>query len=102
VEIGIKEAKNNLSNLDGDRLFAPQFFRKAQRRLRRAQRVLARREMRSNRRRKAKLALSKLHASIANHRKDFIHQFTTKLVRKYEGICIEDLNIKGLAKNQAG
>ena len=82
---------------DGEGLAAPQFFRKSQRKLRRAQRVLARREMRSNRRRKAKLVVSKLHATIADHRKDFIHQFTTKLVRKYEGICIEDL---GLAKTK--
>jgi len=86
----------------GDRLPAPKFFHKAQRKMRRAQRVLARREMRSNRRRKAKLVVSKLHASSADHRKDFIHQFTTKLVRKHAGICIEDLNVKGLAKTKLG
>jgi putative transposase len=97
VDLGLKDFAV-VSN--GDRLPAPQFFRKAQRRLRRAQRVLARREMRSNRRRKAKLVVSKLHASIADHRKDFVHKFTTKLVREHEGICIEDLNIKGLAKTK--
>jgi putative transposase len=100
VDLGLKGLKDFAVVNNGDRLPASQFFRKSQRRLRRAQRVLARREMRSNRRRKAKLAVSKLHATTADHRKDFIHQFTTKLVRKYEGICIEDLSIKGLAKTK--
>jgi putative transposase len=45
------------------------------------------------------LRLSRLHARIANIRKDAAHQLTTDLTRRFETIVIEDLNVSGMAKN---
>jgi putative transposase len=87
---------------DGRRIPAPKFFRRQEHKLRRAQRVLSRRQTRSNRRAKAKLAVARIHARTANLRKDFLHKLTTELIRKQEGICIEDLSIKALAKTKLG
>jgi putative transposase len=84
----------------GERKPAPQFFRRAQRKLRRAQRVVARRQMQSNRRLKAKRAVARIHAKTANQRNDFLHKITTDLVREHEGVCIEDLNVATLAKTK--
>jgi len=43
--------------------------------------------------------LQKLHFRVANVRKDYIHKFTTKIVRRYDIICIESLRVKNLLKN---
>ena len=44
--------------------------------------------------------MARIHARTANLRKDFVHKFTTTLVRNYDAICIEDLNVKGLARTK--
>jgi putative transposase len=85
---------------DGERVAIPQFFRKTGRKLRKAQRVFSRREKGSRRRLRAKRNMSLVHRKVANQRKDFAHKFTTGLVAKYDGICIEDLNVAVLAKTK--
>jgi putative transposase len=52
------------------------------------------------RRKKAKLKVARLHNNIANQRRDFIQQTTTKLVNEYDFIAIEDLNVSGMVKNR--
>ena len=49
--------------------------------------------------RKAKLKLARFHECVASIRRDFLHKLSTNLVRNYDIICIENLNIKGLMKN---
>jgi putative transposase len=97
VDLGLKDFAV-LS--DSERVPVPQFFRKAERKLRKAQRVFSRREKGSKRRLRAKRNVSLVHRKVANQRKDFVHKFTTGLVEKYDGICIEDLCVKGLAKTK--
>lgn len=97
IDLGLKDFAV-LSN--GERIVAPKFFRKAEGKLRRAQRVLSRRKKDSARRARAKHKVTLVHRKTANQRKDFLHKLTTDLVVKYEGICIEDLNIKGLVRTK--
>lgn len=54
----------------------------------------------SNNALKAKTKLSKLHATIANIRKDALHKLTTDLVRRFALIGIKDLNVKGMMQNR--
>jgi putative transposase len=83
---------------DGVLIENPRYDRKAQAKLRRAQRRVARRQnQQSKRRRKAILLLQKAHAHVANQRKDFQHQESYKLVRDFGTIVVEGLNIKGLS-----
>lgn len=49
---------------------------------------------------KAKNKLAREHAKIANIRKDSLHKITTYLIQKYDIICIEDLNVKGMMQNK--
>ena len=49
--------------------------------------------------RKAKLKLARFHEHIANIRKDFLHKLSTNIVKTYDIICLENLNISGLMKN---
>ena len=69
-------------------------------RLQRLSRSLSRKVKGSVNRTKAKAKLAKLHARIANIRKDTLHQLTTDLTRRFSLIGIEDLNVSGMVKNR--
>jgi len=79
---------------------SPKFFRKGQRKLRKAQRVLSRRKPGSKRKAKAKVVVARVHQRIANQKGDFLHKLTTELVINHDGLCIEDLSLKGLARTK--
>jgi putative transposase len=85
---------------DNSRVSSPKFFRRQERKLRRAQRALSRRQKASKRRLRAKRKVAGIHRRIACKRNDFLHKITTDLVRTYDGICIEDLSVKGLARTK--
>lgn len=68
-------------------------------RLKRRQRRLSRKVKGSNRRTKAKLSLAKLHKRIADQRRAVLHELSDYLTRNYKVVCIENLNVKGMAKN---
>ena len=69
-------------------------------RLQRFSRSLSRKVKGSANRAKAKVKLAKLHARIANIRKDTLHQLTTDLTRRFSLIGIENLNVSGMVKNR--
>ena len=78
----------------------PRFYRKGLAKLRRAQRALSRKQKGSKNYEKARRRLAKIYAKVRNQRQDWLHKLTTGLVRKYDGLCIEDLNLKGMAKTK--
>ncbi|QUW04022.1 transposase [Chloracidobacterium validum] len=69
-------------------------------RLQRLSRSLSRKQKGSANRKKAKAKLARLHARIAAIRFDALHQLTTNLTRRFHTIGIEDLNVRGMAKNR--
>jgi putative transposase len=85
---------------DGSEIANPRHFRKSQESLARAQRVLARKTRGSNSRRKAKRAVARVHARVANQRRDFHYKTARALVQRYDLIAHEDLNIAGLAQSR--
>ncbi len=82
---------------DGSTIDNPRCYKKAQAKLRRAQRHVARCKRGGRNRRKAVILLQKAHAHIRNQRADFHHKTARTLVNTYGVIAVEDLNIKGLA-----
>jgi putative transposase len=54
----------------------------------------------SRNRAKAKLKLARLHARVANIRRDSLHQLSTNITRRFHTIGIEDLNVKGMLANR--
>lgn len=97
VDVGLKDFYV-LSN--GEYVEAPKFYKKAQKKLRQAQRRLSRRQLGSKRRAKAKRQVARIHNKVANQRKDFLHKQSIDLIRRFEGICIENLNISGLVRTK--
>ena len=71
--------------------------RRAERGLRKANRALDRKAPGSRGRRKARSALARCHAKAARARLDYLHQASTRLVRGYDVLVLEKLNVKGLA-----
>lgn len=74
----------------------PRFFRKAQCKLSYLSKDLRRKQKGSNNRRKALDKIAVHHYKTSNKRKDFIHKFTTNLVKTHDEIVIEDLNLHGM------
>ena len=62
------------------------------------QRRLARKQKGSNNREKARVKLARFEKYIADSRKDYIEKETLRLVRTYDVIGIEDLNVQGMMK----
>ncbi|NES69662.1 MAG: IS200/IS605 family element transposase accessory protein TnpB, partial [Okeania sp. SIO2D1] len=56
-------------------------------------------EIGSNNWKKAQNKIARLHQHIARQREDFHYKTAHKLVKEYDLIAVEELNIKGLAKN---
>ncbi len=81
---------------DDERIAAPKFLRKAERTLKSAQRRVSRRKKGSNRRKKAIKKLGIQHKKVADTRKDFHFKTANNLLKKYDVVVVEKLNIKGL------
>jgi putative transposase len=95
IDLGLKAF---LVTSEGESIEPPQFFKKAQKKLRVVQRTFTRKKKGSNRRKKAVKQVQKLYFHIANQRKDFNFKLAHKLVNQYGFIAHEDLNIKGLSR----
>nr|WP_293065901.1 RNA-guided endonuclease TnpB family protein [Okeania sp. SIO2B3] len=96
IDVGLKEF---LTTNTGETVSVPNFYRKAQSNLARKQSKAARKEIGSNNWQKAQNKIARLHQHIARQREDFHYKTAHKLVKEYDLIAVEDLNIKGLARN---
>ena len=88
-----------IATSNGDKVANPKKFKKHHRRLRLAQKRLARKEKGSKNWEKARRRVAKIHLKISDSRKDFIHKLTTQLVRENQTIAVETLAVKNMVKN---
>jgi putative transposase len=85
---------------DGSQIENPRYYRQAEKRLRRWQRVVSRRKKGSRRRWKAVQQVQRCHERVRNLRKNFLHHASKRLVNEYDLIAVENLNVKGLARTR--
>ncbi|HEY7339686.1 MAG TPA: transposase [Ktedonobacterales bacterium] len=98
--IGIDLGIESFATLaDGTMIHNPRCYRRAERRLKTAQRTVARRKKGGNRRRKAVKLLAKAHLAVKRQRADFQHKTALQLVRDYDVIYHEDLQTANMLKN---
>jgi putative transposase len=83
----------------GEKIANPRWLRSREKALRRSQRRLSRKQRGSKDREKAKRRLAKQHARVADARRDFHHQLSTKLIRDSQAVYVEDLNVEGLGRS---
>jgi putative transposase len=84
---------------DGSKFDNPKYFVKRQRNLKKKQQKLSRKKKNSQNRKKARLAVAKVHSKIARCREDFRHKLSRKIVNENQVIAVENLNIKGMLRN---
>lgn len=97
IDVGLEKF---LTTADGQSVEVPQYYRKAQSVLARQQRQLARKVKGSKNYQKQVNKVAKLHLHIARQRKEFHYQVAHWLVKSYDLIAFENLNIKGLARTR--
>jgi putative transposase len=98
--VGVDLGVTTLATLStGEAWPGPKALRTQLRRLRRLSRDVSRKVTGSRNRAKAKARLAKLHARIANIRRDSLHKLTSSITRRFHTIGIEDLNVKGMLSN---
>jgi putative transposase len=85
---------------DGTKIASPRFLRQAEKKLKRAQRALSRKQEGSQNRDKAKIKLARAHARVGDARRDFHHQLSTALIRENQAVAVEDLAVNGLARTR--
>jgi putative transposase len=85
---------------EGWRVPAPRFFRQSERKLRQANKALARTQQGSKGREHTRRRLARVHTRTCNLRNDYLHQLTSALARWYDGFCLETLSLKGMARTK--
>ena len=93
--------KTLVADSEGNYVENPRHLKKSLRRLRVAQRKVARRKKGSNRRKKACRAVARIHEHIANQRKDYLHKTARIYVNRYDVIALEDLQTANMVKNHS-
>lgn len=96
LDVGLKSF---VTTSDGVVVENPRLFRDSQLKLSRLQRLLSHKVKGSRRYRRLRRRVASVHGKIKRQRNHFLHVLTTGLVRDYDVLCVEDLNIKGMLAN---
>jgi len=96
IDLGIKDF---VITSDGKKFKNHDFFKSSMKKLRIEQRSLSRKKKGSYHYLKQKLKLSLIHEHIRNQRQDYLHKISKYLVDNYDTICIENLGVSNMLKN---
>ena len=96
VDMGLKDL---LTTSDGETFNNNRYTRKYECKLAKAQQHLSRKKKGSRGFENQRLKVARLYEKIANSRTDYLHKCSISIVRRYDTICIEDLNVKGMTRN---
>ena len=96
IDVGLTDllALNN-----GEMIKPPKFLRESELKLGKEQRRLAKKKLRSNNRKDQRIIVAKVHQKIRNQRKDFAHKTARNLVKRFDLIAFEDLQIRNMVQN---
>jgi len=98
LDLGIKSM---VALSTGESIGNPRYFAKDEKRLAKAQRRLAKKKKGSKNRNKARLKVAKIHARIADRRRDYQHKLSTRIAHENQVICVESLAVKNMVKNHS-
>lgn len=96
IDLGVKEMAV-CSN--GERIANPKFLERGEKHSKYLHRQVSKKKKGSNRRRRARMRLSRHYEKVANRRRNYIHKFTKRIVSENQAICVEDLNVRGMESN---
>lgn len=96
IDVGLKSF---ITLSSGELVDNPRFFVHGENALAKAQRKLSKAEKGTPERASALKVVHRIHERIANKRDDFVQKLSLSLVKSYDLIAFEDLNIRGMVKN---
>ena len=96
LDLGIKSF---IVTSDGEKFDNPKYLLNSLTKLKWLQKQFSRKKKGSNRSKRFKFRIAKTHEKIANQRKDFLHKTSDAITKRYDTVCIEDLNVAGMLKN---
>lgn len=96
IDLGLKDF---IVLSDGTKIKNHRFLKHYERLLKQNQQSLSRKTKDSKRYERQRLKVARIHEKITNSRIDLIHKTTSNLIKKFDVIYLEDLNIKGMIKN---
>lgn len=96
IDLGIKDL---VITSDNKKYSSNKFIKRYSKALAEAQRHLSRKKKGSNGWNRQRIKVARIQEKIRNCRADKLHKITTELVKNYDVICCEDLNVKGMEKN---
>lgn len=85
---------------DGRTIASPRYLRQVERRLRRAQKALSRKHKGSSDRAKSRVKVARIHAKLADTRRDWAHKYAMAIIRDNQAVFVEDLCIAALARTR--
>lgn len=86
---------------DGNKIKNPRYYEKSERKLAKPQRELSRKQIGGANWNKARIKVANLQTHISNQRKDFLQKLTTDIVKEYDIIAIEDLDVKAMKETSS-
>ncbi|WDZ88332.1 RNA-guided endonuclease TnpB family protein [Nocardiopsis sp. HUAS JQ3] len=99
ADVGIDLGLGHFAVLsDGTKVANPRFLRRAEKKLKKTQRALSRKQKGSNNRAKTRVKVARAHAKVTDARREFHHRLSTRIVRENQAVYVEDLCVKGLGR----
>ena len=98
LDLGLKSM---VVTSDGYTYGNPKFFAKDEKKLAQAQRRQTRKKKGSQNRAKARHKVAKIHAKIADRRRDYQHKLSTQIIRENQIVCVESLQVKNMVQNHS-
>lgn len=96
IDLGLKDL---VITSDGKKYSSNKFIKHYSKELAKAQKHLSKKKKGSNRWDRQRIKVARIQEKIHNCRFDKLHKISTDLVRHYDVICCEDLNVKGMQRN---
>ena len=97
LDLGLKDF---LTTSEEERFKNNRYTRKYERKLAHAQRHLSRKRKGSRGYENQRLKVARIYEKISNSCADYLYKCSISLVKRYDIICVEDLNVKGMMKNR--
>ena len=96
IDLGLKDF---VITSNGDRYSSNKFIKKYSKKLATMQKHLSRKKKGSGSWNRQRIKVARLQEKITSCRNDKLHKISVELIRRYDVVCCEDLNVKGMVKN---
>lgn len=98
IDLGVKDF---VITSDGVVFENKHFFKRWEKKIARLQRQLSRKVKGSNNRNKQRIRLAKAFERLTNKKENYIHYVVNEILKSYDVVFMEDLNVQGMLRNHS-